>query len=171
MTINNMLKSARQTSPALFGITLICFFLPFVTISCQQETLKTFSGIQLATGSTMQVATPTGRIQEQKIPGDPLAALAIISSIVGLGTSLIKARKTVIASAGSGAAGALLLLMLKSKLDDEAIKQGGGLILINYGLGFWLAFLLLVSASLVNIYTLTLEKEEEVEVKEVSLKQ
>ncbi len=121
----------------------------------------------------MKVATPTGRIKEQQIPGDPLATLAVISSIVGLGTSLVKARKAVIASAGSGASGALLLLMLKSKLDDEVIKQGGGLILINYSFGFWLAFLFLVSASLVNIYTLVLDKDEEAEVetKEVSLKQ
>ncbi len=171
---NHMLKSARQISPAIFGITLMCFFMPFVTISCQQQNLETLSGIQLTTGSTMKVATPAGKVEEQKIPGDPLAALAIISSIIGLGTSLIKARKAVIASAGSGATGALLLLMLKSKLDEEAFKQGGGLILVNYSFGFWLAFLLLVSASLVNIYTLTLEKEaeeeEEAEEKEVSLK-
>ncbi|MDF5730410.1 MAG: hypothetical protein PUP92_20905 [Rhizonema sp. PD38] len=50
--------------------------------------------------------------------------------------------------------------MLKSKLDDEILKQGQGLLLVSYGLGFWLAFLFFVASALVNIYTLVQDKDE-----------
>lgn len=156
-----MKNTARKISPALFGITLICFFLPFTKISCQQQEILNLTGVQLATGTSIKQPSLTGGSQEQKIPGEPLAMLAIASSVVGFVTSLMKARKSAIAPAGSGAIGFILLLMLKSKIDDSILREGQGLIVVSYGLGFWLAFLLFVSATVINIYSLVPDKTEE----------
>jgi len=87
--------------------------------------------------------------------------LALISGFIGLGTSFIKAKKGAIAPAASGATGSILLLIIKSKLDDEIIKQGQGLLLVTYGLGFWLAFFLFVSATVLNVYSVVQEKDEQ----------
>ncbi|MEA5566505.1 MULTISPECIES: hypothetical protein [unclassified Anabaena] len=157
-----MKNTARKISPALFGMTLICFFLPFTKLSCQQQEVMTLTGIQLATGTSIKQPSFGGvGKREQKIPGEPLAMLAIASSIIGFATSFMKANNTAIAPAGSGAIGFILLLMLKSKIDDSIVREGQGLILVSYGLGFWLAFLLFVAATVINIYSLIPDKTEE----------
>lgn len=157
-----MKNPAKKISPALFGISLICFFLPFITISCQQQPIANLTGVQLATGTDIKQPRFFGKeTKEQKIPADPLALMALVSGVVGLGTSFIKAKRSAIAPAGAGAAGFILLLMLKSKIDNEIVKQGQGLILVSYGLGFWLVFLLYVSATVINIYSFVQEKDAE----------
>lgn len=148
-----MKTQSKKLSPALFGLTLICFCMPFVTISCQEQKIMEFNGVQLATGTTIKQPTFNGPAKEEKIAGNPLAGLAIVAGVVGLGTSFIKAKKAAVAPAGSGAAGSILLLMLKSTLDNEIVKQGQGLLLVNYGFGFWLAFLLFVASTIVNVYS------------------
>ena len=153
--------SGNKISPALFTLVLICFFLPFITFSCRQEPIATLNGIELATGKTIKSPSFVGeQTKEEKIPAEPLATLAFLSGLVGLGTSFIKAKKSAIAPVGSGTAGFILLLMLKSKIDDEIVKQGQGIILVSYGFGFWMAFLFFVSAALINIYSLVQDKDD-----------
>lgn len=156
-----MKNPVKKISPALFALTLICFCLPFITISCRQEQITTLNGIELATGKTVKPPSLFGeQTKEQKIPAEPLAILALFSGIIGLGTSFIKAKKSAIAPAGAGTAGFILLLMLKSKIDDEIVKQGQGLFLVSYGFGFWMAFLFFVSSALINIYSLVQDKDD-----------
>lgn len=89
-----MNKVRRKISPALFTLTLICFFLPFITVSCRQEEITTLNGIDLAIGKTVRQPSIFGnQPKEQKIPADPLATIALISGVIGLGTSFIKAKK------------------------------------------------------------------------------
>ncbi|MBW4571923.1 MAG: hypothetical protein KME31_29095 [Tolypothrix carrinoi HA7290-LM1] len=150
-----MNKLRRKISPALFTLTLICFFLPFITVSCRQEEIATLNGIDLAIGKTVRQPSIFGnQSKEEKIPADPLATIALISGVIGLGTSFIKAKKSAIAPAGAGIVGFILLLMLKSKIDSEIVKQGQGLLLVSYGFGFWLAFIFFISATFLNVYSL-----------------
>jgi hypothetical protein len=39
-------------SPAIYGVIILCFFLPWVSVSCQGQPIVTFSGFQLAKGTT-----------------------------------------------------------------------------------------------------------------------
>jgi hypothetical protein len=156
-----MNNAVKKISPALFSLGLFCFFLPFTTVSCQQQQLTTFNGVELAGGKEVKTPSILGSPSKtEKIPGEPLAALAILSGLVGLGGSFIRIKRSAIIPAGSAAAGFILLLMLKSKIDDTVVKEGAGLIVVSYGLGFWLAFIIYVSAMLVNIYGLIIEKNE-----------
>jgi hypothetical protein len=160
-----MQNPVKKISPALFGLTLICFCLPFVSLSCQGDTenrsIITLTGVELATGKNINppsnpISPTPSQEGGEKIPSSPFATLAILSGIIGLGTSFIKAKKSAIAPASSGVAGFILLLVLKSTIDKKLIEEGG-FIVASYGLGFWLTFILFISASLVNIYSLVEE--------------
>lgn len=95
---------------------LFCFFLPFLTISCPAGRFS-FSGVQLATGTTIEEAQMFGEKRERTLPAEPLATGAI------------------------GALNFILLLLLKSKLDQDAVVQGGGMLQVSWGAGYWLALL------------------------------
>ena len=58
-----MESMTKKFSPAIFGIVLICFILPFVTVSCQGQKLATLTGIQLITGTTIKQPNMTGKKQ------------------------------------------------------------------------------------------------------------
>ncbi|QLE54521.1 hypothetical protein [Nostoc sp. TCL26-01] len=122
--------------------------MPFTKLSCQQQEIITLNGVQLATGTSVKQPSLGGRgTKGQKIPGEPLAVMAIVASLVGLGTSFIKAKRSAIAPDGSRGISLILLLTLKSKIDDGIVKKGQGLILVTYELGFCLEVLLFVSTT------------------------
>lgn len=140
-----------KISAALFGVALISFFLPFVDVSCQGQKMATFTGIQLVTGTTIEQPSMFGeRHQNQKVDPEPLAILAFASAIVGLGLSFLRGRKLAIVPAIAGVAGLVLLLLLKSKIDNEAMREGGGVLRAEYEVGFWLTFLLFIAAAGLN---------------------
>ena len=45
------MEALKKFSPALFGLVILCFFLPFVNLSCSGQTVMTLTGFQLITGS------------------------------------------------------------------------------------------------------------------------
>lgn len=156
----------KKFSPAIFGIALICFFLPFINVSCSGQKIGSLTGIQLVTGTTIEQSDLWGKKQVQKVDGEPLAIAAFISVFAGLGLSFIKARKGSIAPAVIGAAGVILLLLLKSKIDNEVLRQGGGMIQVNYGVGFWLTFMSFLSAGVFNAFSLSQSKGSHLPVKD-----
>ncbi len=145
---------ARKLSPAAFVLALICFFLPFVTFSCQGQKIASFSGIQLATGTTVQQPQVFGPPKSQKVGAEPLAVLALLSVLAGAGLSFLKGKKGVVSSAGLAGLGVILLAALKSKLDGDALRQGGGAIQVNYEAGFYLSLIFLLAAIGAGVYAL-----------------
>ncbi len=145
----------------MFALILICFFLPFITISCQGSPVIKMSGLQMATG--VEMADPSASLNSafggvpstpktQKIPGTPAVGITFCLAGVGLATSLLlKNRQRYLAQAIAGGLGVLLLLWVKSSTDDAVLKQGG-IIQVNYDAGFWLAFLLFLGATGLNGY-------------------
>lgn len=146
-----MKDKAKVISPAIYGIALICFFLPFIDVSCSGQKIGSFTGIQLVTGITIEQSVMWEEGRAQKVDREPLAIAAFISAFMGLGLSFIKSRKSSIAPAVMGAAGVILLLLLKSKIDSEVLRQGEGMIQVEYGIGFWLTFLSFLSAAVLNV--------------------
>ena len=74
--------------------------------------------------------------------------------IIGLALSFIKNRKSAILPAVSGGIGTITLLMLKSKIDNDVLREGGGMILVQveYTFGFYAILILMVAAVGLNIY-------------------
>jgi len=151
-----MENGAKKFSPAIFGLTLICFFLPFTDISCSGQKVATFTGIQLVTGTTIEQPSMFGeKGQVQKVDAEPLAILAFFSAVVGLGLSFLRSRKSAIAPAITGGVGLITLLLLKSKIDNDVLKEGGGMLQVEYGVGFWLTLILFLSAIGMNAFLLS----------------
>jgi hypothetical protein len=150
------MQSSKKISASLFALILVCFFLPFVTVSCENRPVLQLSGIELTTGKTIANPTFTGRTQKQDIPPNVGAVLAFTAAGIGLGISFTKVQKASMISTVSGAAGALLLLLMKSGIDGELAKQGAGIagFKTNYEVGFWGAFLLFISSAILNSWLL-----------------
>lgn len=146
----------KKISPAVFGLALICFVLPFVTVSCNGQKVMSLSGIQLMTGTSIeQPGMFGGKGQAKKVDGEPVAIIAFIAGIAGLGLSFMKNRKSSIIPAGLGLIGLIMLLVIKIRLDGQVNIAGGatmGLLSLSYGAGYWLAFILYLLASCLNGY-------------------
>jgi hypothetical protein len=146
-----MKEEIKKFSPAIYGLALICFFLPFTHISCQGEKVATFTGVQLVTGTTIEQTEMFSEGKKaKKIAPEPLAILVLFSTIAGLGLSFLKGKESTLASAIAGGAGLIFLLLLKAKIDNEVLKEGEGVLRVEYGAGFWLILLLFLFAAGLN---------------------
>ena len=83
----------------------------------------------------------------QKIGAEPLAVLAFLCGISGLGLSFLKGKNSAIAAGGAGALAAIFLLALKSKLEGDALRQGG-VIRVQYAAGYWVVLAMFLAAVL-----------------------
>jgi hypothetical protein len=146
------MKNRKSTASLLIFVgSTLCFFLPFVTMSCGGIKAFTLTGQQLATGTTLTQPQPFGPPQTQKVDGDAFAALAGVCSVVGVVLSLI-GRRMGNACVISGGVGAASLLIMRSRLDAQIQRQGQGLATVNYETGFTLAIVLLLAGAALNIY-------------------
>jgi FHA domain len=150
----------KRISPATFGLALLCFFLPFISVSCQTQKIVTFTGIQLVTGATVELPQMFGPPKSEKLPREPLAVLAFACGVVGLGLSFLKGRKIAIGPAVVGCAGAVALLLLKSKLDADVLKGGNGVLHLDYEVGFWLILLAYAAAAALNVSVFLQSRKE-----------
>lgn len=130
----------RHISSASFLFGLLCFFLPFITLSCPGANI-TFSGAQLATGTTVEVPQMFGGATPKKFDSEPLALFALLCALAGLAVGLSSAKGARTISVGLGILGAILLLALKAKISSDVAREGEGMLVVSYGLGYWLALI------------------------------
>jgi hypothetical protein len=135
-----------------FLLTLFCFLLPFVTLSCPAGQF-TFSGIQLAKGTTIDEPQMFGGVKQREVKGEPLALAALLCALAGVGLGFIVNRTARFVAVGLGGVGAILLLLLRSKIEGDVLREGGGMFQVSYGVGFWLAFLGFIVAAALNVFT------------------
>jgi hypothetical protein len=143
-------SSRRELSRALpltYGAILVCFLFTFVNISCQGQRFVSLNGVQLAIGTTIETQTMFGGTEKKKVPAEPLVAGALVAAAAGVIVS-VRGRGNR-AAALAGAAGFILLLLYKSKTDGNVLRQGGGMIQVDYGGGFILAVTLFAVAVLI----------------------
>ncbi len=134
----------KNISPAIFGIALLFFLLPWVELSCQGHKVVSVNGFQLATGTT---------IERQKTKGEALAVIALLSTIAGLILCFLKHRmKNLILIVVSGL-GTIMLLLLRVKLDGDILREGRGMVQLNYNAGYYLTLLSFLSVIGINAYS------------------
>ena len=119
-----------KASPAIFLASVLCFLLPFITVSCGGQKVGSFSGLQLATGTTVNQPQMFGPAQSEKVESEPMATIAILCAVAGLGLSFL--RRMPLAPAIAAAIGAMSLFLMKSRLDDKIVKQGQGVLQVDY---------------------------------------
>ena len=147
-----MHNSLKKVSPAVFGIALICFLLPWVNFSCQGYKVASFTGLQLVTGTTIQQQDMFGETKNYKIKSEPLAVAVLLVTIVGFVLSFLKSAKSSLITSIVGVLAFVLLLLFKSKIDTDAVNQSQGMIQAEYAIGFWLALILFIAAAALNGY-------------------
>jgi hypothetical protein len=143
----------RSNSVALmFGAVMTAFLFTFADVSCQGQRVASLSGAQLAFGTQVAKSDMWGNKREDKVRAEPLALLALVAAVAGLGLALIgpAARRW---TTFVGGAGALLLMILISKLERDATLQSSGMLDVSPGLGLLAAIGLFVVAAVIAWFT------------------
>lgn len=145
-----------KRSSTLFGLALLLFFLPWVTVSCGNSGLLTFSGTDLVIGKTLETPQFFGASKKETIR-EARAILAFIIGLAGVlaGFLIKKERVKKVVLNSCGAAGGILLFLMKHKLDNEALTQTVGVISVDYHFGFYASMLLFFAVPIVNLLPAT----------------
>jgi energy-converting hydrogenase Eha subunit E len=130
----------------IFVGSVLCFFLPFATVSCQGVKLFSVSGQQLATGTVVSMPQRFGPPKTKREDANPLAAVAAVCGLAGIILALI-GRKMVAASAVAGVIGSASLLLMRGELDQHLQREGMGVCHIDYQIGYTLALLLFIAGA------------------------
>jgi len=146
-------KAAGLISSVKFGLIIILFLMPFVNVSCTQMVKFSFTGVDMVQGKTIEIKEPfSGKVQRERINPEPHARLAFGCAIIGLLFGFAKFRPARLFNTLAGFCGAVMLLLLKNKVDNEVLKEGGGIIAVNYDFAYWAALILFLVAAVFNIY-------------------
>jgi hypothetical protein len=141
------MQLGRFVSPVLLMGVIFCFFLPFVTISCNNgQKVATFSGTQLAIGTTMEQRQAFGPPQRREIAPYLTVSLALLCAALALALSFLAPRVAMLAAISSALA-ACSLLLFRSNMEDEVIQQGSGVLRAQYEVGYSAGLFLLVLAT------------------------
>ena len=161
-----MKNETKKFSPVVFGLAIIAFFLTFIHIRTQWYEISVLTGIQLVTGTTITQTEFDGAfyrpqdVGKEDIDTEPLAIFALCSTFAGLLLSFKRGKCGAIATAIAGIVGFILLLLLKDRIDNDALKEVG-VQYIGYGSGFWLLLVLFLCAIGLNAYLYLQEGREE----------
>jgi hypothetical protein len=148
-------------------LALLLFVLPWVTVSCADQTLISMSGLDLATGSVTAHNPLTGETTRPPGASKPdlpvlIAALLIAAALV-LSFVLRRGRAALVSIAALAAAAALIAYTVLIRIPDkaradasaEAAKgmsnmQVADVIRVENAIGFWLTLAALVAAIVVS---------------------
>lgn len=139
-----------------FGLILVCFMLPFITISCNNNKIASLNGYELAFGTTLESNQSSSRNkQKQETEPQPFAIIAIFFGVTGLITSLSNGSNVFRYCSVSGLCGIISMAVLYLQIIEDNSKNK--LISIEIEYGFWLVGFLfcsvLILPSILNKYS------------------
>jgi len=156
-------------SPSCFGLVILCFFLPFIDIKCNDVELANVKGIELVTGSQIsssEISLPPVSKDESKNPDltfdhqsidiNYFAVAAFVLALGGLVLYfLLKIQKELFMGI-IGFGGVLSLLLMRVQVDHsiEASTEGMSryVVHIDYVYGYWLCMIFFLIAGAVNLF-------------------
>lgn len=131
---------------------ILCFLLPFLSLSCGGQKLMQLNGTQIAFGTSLdQSAQVLGSQTKQKIDGNPLATVALLCAIGGAVMSILR-KGFPLATGIAGVVGALCLLLLRSAVEGQVTQRGMGVITVSYEPGYIVTLLLLLGLGGWNLW-------------------
>ena len=156
-------------------VALLLFLLPWVTVSCADQTLVSMTGIDLATGHVNMTANPMGgpsMTAPAEHGGDLFVILGAALILVGLAvTFVLKGARGAMAAAGCAAVAACALAYTvlvkipgtaRADATSSAGSGGGGaggpspeqiaeMIRVNIQIGFYLCLAALIAAVVFDV--------------------
>ncbi len=177
-----MFTISKKIPRITFGLIIICFFFPFMDISCGGQKFISLSGVQLITGTTIKepdilndqmnadnqqffkgnnIHIPGNDIPKvHNIPPEPLAIVTFSFIALGLILSFNKKNRHALFPAICSSASLITLLLLKNKIDNDVLREGSGAFMITYATGFWTILVLLIITISMNFYIFSVKEEE-----------
>lgn len=151
------MDNIKKFSPALFGLIIFCFFLPFVNLSCSGQTIMSLTGFQLMTGAEVEAGDMFGgfdmseqeKTESENVDPQPMAILAFIMALVGLGLSFIGKKASAITTAVISVLGFLFLILLKVNMDGDVDLSGQYIITLDYQFGYWFSMILFIAGAFI----------------------
>ncbi len=140
-------SSNRLLLRILLGGLLVLFLMPFSTLSCGGAKIVTLSGFQMATGTSVSMKSPvTDELKQEVIKPEPLTALAGIAAIAAFGLALLKGKAGRLGLRAASLVCGACLLITKLKVEQDIVKQGHGMLTVQWEIGYWLALLAAIAA-------------------------
>ena len=124
-----------STTAAL--IVLLFFFLPWVTVSCEDEDIDTLSGYDLSVGTDLDLGVGTEELDPDPIIFVvPLAAVVVVGLVILSTTGVLRPS---LASAAQIAAASMGLLVLAFKwLDARNQAAAYDFVSVSIEIGVWI---------------------------------
>lgn len=152
-------------------VALLLFVLPWVTVSCAEQTLISMSGVDLATGK-ITMTNPMTQVSESAPgsgDGDMLVIVGAVLILLSLTATFVPKRRTGALAGMAGAAGAAaalaytVLVRVPESARANALSSGNAgaqgmsqaqlaeMIRVNIELGFWLVLVALAAAAVLDL--------------------
>jgi hypothetical protein len=153
-------------NPLFFVIVIICFFLPFFNLTCQEQKIASITGFELITGTTIStnglnkglggISIPQNEIGEgiktDYVSPEPLALLVFLLAIGGLVISFFE-KFSVIVSASVGLLGGLSLILLNFVISDNILgKVHVQILAVQCGIGYYITIIFFIIILIYNTY-------------------
>ena len=152
------IKWGSKLSPAAFGLAVLCFLLPFTSLSCAGKPLGTASGFDIVTNTAFDELKKDEKEESSGINCAWLVTVAVILIIIGGLAALIKRTWGTIAAVITGALGIVSLLSFRWLLNHQIAKiweeakdpsdmfsglttMAQAVLTVDYRYGFWLAII------------------------------
>jgi len=157
-------------------VALLLFLLPWVTISCAEQTLVSMTGVNLATGNVTMTNPMTGATESPAgsnssteqflvIAGAVLILLSLVASFLLKGSKGALIGAVTAAAAGICLAYTVLVRIPGAARADGALGGGGGpvgaggptpeqlaqMIQVHVQIGFWLVLAALIAAVVLDV--------------------
>jgi hypothetical protein len=175
--MNQQTLQGKLLSPAGFGLVLLCFFLPFVAVSCgpaDEQATATWTGLAMVTGTQPEITGPNlnpddvatiHALVSDQYDLEPMALFAAIVVMAAMASALIKRVRTRHIVGISLATAAFVLLtgavlrstarlegMRVAELIDLDLVTTDRVASVRYG--YWLAAALLVALVAWHVFNL-----------------
>jgi lysylphosphatidylglycerol synthetase-like protein (DUF2156 family) len=141
-------------SPVLFLIIILCFFLPFFDLTCQNQKIASITGYELITGTTISPPQLYNTAsQRESVNPEPFAVIAIIIAFAAFILGFFK--KAALAVIAVSFIGAVTLILLSSKISGDIagrIELQG--LSTQWAPGMYIVLILFLGAMLLNLYLL-----------------
>ena len=148
-------------------LALLLFLLPWVTVSCADQTLVSMSGVDLATGSVTAHNPLTGETRTPPDGGKPdlpvLVAALLIAAALVLGFVVSRSQAALVSIATLAAAAALIgytvLVRIPARVHAGAAAEASlgmdrmritDIVRVETAAGFWLTIAVLLAAIVVS---------------------
>lgn len=144
-------KGSRIMGPAA-ALVLLCFFLPWITVSCAGQPVASLSGMELATGTQLPTGENTSSPQLFLVP---IAALVVLSIILMMYQRRITVRVGALGAIIVSLIGLLpIVLEFITSRSSNVAGDFGSMITITPQIGLWgviLANLAIVAGAVVDL--------------------